>query len=248
MWEKELSLAIQAAKSAGNYLKKNLTRSVDSSDGKDIKLEADRVSEKMIIELLEAQSQYPILSEEVGELGSINSDAIRWIVDPIDGTFNYKRGLDLACVSIALWKNDNSPILGVVYRFDTDELYSGIVGEGAKLNGNPITVSKVETLGQAALASGFPVNRDYGSDSLNKFVNLIQSFKKIRMFGTAAISTTFVACGRVDVYVEEDIMLWDVAAGVALVLAAGGVVKIEQSTKNKWGRHVYCAANESLIL
>jgi myo-inositol-1(or 4)-monophosphatase len=78
------------------------------------------------------------------------------------------------------------------------------------------------------------------------FLDEIRRFKKVRMLGTAALMLAHVACGRVDAYAEDEIMLWDVAAGVALVKAAGGYVDVRPSTAMKWGRYVRCASHERI--
>ena len=150
-----------------------------------------------------------------------------WIIDPLDGSANYWKGMrELTCLSIALWK-DGKPVLGVIYRFEREELFSGIVGEGAWLNDEPIVTSATEQIQNAFLATGFPVKRSYDSASLENFVKQVQNFKKVRMLGAAAVMGAFVACGRVDAYMEEAIMLWDIAASAALVLAAGGVAEVK---------------------
>ena len=83
------------------------------------------------------------------------------------------------------------------------------------------------------MATGFPVKRDYSEGSLLSFVKQVRRFKKVRMLGAAALMSVFVACGRLDAYFEEDIMLWDVAAAMAIVKAAGGVVYYQARDDNK---------------
>lgn len=248
-YEKEYLLAIEIVKEVGKYLSSNFTKEkiVLSEDGKDIKLFADKEAEKFIINSLSRMSTYPILSEESGEIGDIQSEAPYWIIDPLDGTANYKKNIPICCISIAMWE-DNEPIFGVIYDFIYDNLYTGIIGKGATFNKTPIIVSKVRKKSQAILATGFPVSRDYSKGSLLKFLKTIQDFKKIRMIGSAALSLALIASGRLDSYYEEDIMIWDVAAGIAIVLAAGGIVKVNQSKKNKWARTVSAACNLSVLI
>ena len=224
MYEKELELAISAAKKAGEFLLLRKDIFVDSSEGKDIKLSSDKKSEKIIIDVLK-ETKIPILSEECGLINDSNTD-MKWIIDPLDGTANYWRGLDeLACVSVALWKG-NKPLLGVVYRFSIDELYYGVVGKGAWLNGTPIHTSDVSEVKNATLTTGIPIKFDF-KDDMEKLANNIRSFKKIRMLGTAAIMGVLVGCGKADVYIENGIMLWDIAGSAAIVEAAGGSSIIE---------------------
>lgn len=230
MKSKELELAIRAAKEAGDFLKKREGIHVDALKGKDIKLSSDKLSEKIIMDILE-ESEIPILSEEYGFKGE--EGKLCWIIDPLDGTINYFKGMDeLACVSVALWKEDR-PVLGVIYRFMKDELYYGEEGFGAYLNDVLIHPSDIKQTEDAVMATGFPVKRAYDTESLSQFVKQVQYFKKVRMLGAAAIMSTFVACGKLDAYFEDEIMLWDVAAGVAIVNAANGstVTKLLQDNK-----------------
>ena len=222
---KEYDLALEAVKTAGQFLEENYDPTVDSQIGKDIKLSSDRKSEAIIIEILK-ETGLPILSEEAGLIEGAEH-GLRWIVDPLDGSANYWKGLkELACTSVALWKG-YEPVLGAIYRFHTDELFSGIVGKGAWLNDKAIKTSKVDKTKDAIFATGFPVKRDYGEESLKKFVKQVQSFKKVRMLGAAAVMGSLVAAGKIDAYLEEQIMLWDIAASSAIVNAAGGYVEIE---------------------
>ena len=248
-WREEFDLAVKTAKRAGESLKGWQVEPVEvlSAAGRDLKVQADRESEQLILQALKANTPYPVLAEETGEHGAFESEAPIWIVDPLDGTLNFSRGIPLFCVSIALWQSEE-PILGVVYDVEHDELFSGMVGQGAWRNDEAISVSNVTHPGQAILATGFPVNRDFDASPLREFLAQVQVFKKIRLLGSAALSLAYLACGRVDAYAEEDIMLWDVAAGVALVGAAGGWVSVQDSARHKWARNVTCAAGTSVFV
>lgn len=225
-----LELAKKACVEAGAILKEQKFPEIDSMEGKDVKLAMDKISEGIIIDCL-TSSGISILTEESGfqkSSGKSLNNGQLWVVDPLDGTANYWKGMrELSCVSVALWEN-GQPILGVINRFDCDELFVGVAGEGAWLNNKPITTSATELVSQAVLATGFPLKRSYESGNLERSIKQIQNFKKIRMLGTAAVMGAFVACGRIDAYVEEEIMLWDIAASAALVLAAGGTVEIKE--------------------
>lgn len=242
MYESEYQLAKEAALRAGEFLECNYNPEVDSQIGKDIKLSSDKKSEAIIINILDSTG-IPILSEECGMVGTDAPSKV-WIVDPLDGTANYWKGMkELACVSIALWEN-GFPVLGVINRFHQGEVFSGIVGEGAWMNENPIHTSSVKNVTEAVLATGFPVKRDYTSDSLNGFVRQVQNFKKVRMLGAAAIMGAFVAAGRIDAYVEEQIMWWDIAASAAIVKAAGGNIDIRMLEEHQCICKLF--ANEAL--
>jgi myo-inositol-1(or 4)-monophosphatase len=220
--ESLLLLASEAAREAGRLLREDFSRNpgVRSNAGKDVKTSADVASEALIRRLLEATG-VQILGEESVEGPPINRAESFWVVDPLDGTFNFSRGFPLCCVSIA-YCEDLRPCLGVVYDFQSDILYTGLSGRGAFVNGSPIKVSVINDQGQAVLATGFPAGRSFEGAALRDFVRRIQEFKKIRMIGSAALSLAYVASGSFDAYFEESIWWWDVAAGLALVEAAGG--------------------------
>ncbi len=241
-WTAELALAADTARKAGAHLRALALKhkAVLSEVCRDIKLQADRDSEAIILEAL-SKSEYPVLAEESGEHGLTDDDAPFWVVDPLDGTLNFSRGLSICCTSIALC-HKNEALLGVVYDFNHDECFQGGEGAPAQCNDTPIHVSKVAQTGDAILATGFPVNRDFGNDAMNDFLGQLQQFKKVRLLGSAALSLANVSCGRVDAYAEDDIMFWDVAAGIALVQAAGGYVDMQPSDRLKWGKRVRCAA------
>jgi myo-inositol-1(or 4)-monophosphatase len=208
-----------------------------SDSGKDIKTEADKAAEAIVLKALQSTG-YAILSEESG-LSSTDKAFSNicdfslpiWIIDPLDGTFNFTRGFPMCCVSIALWQGLN-PVLGVIYDFVSDKMYSGSVDTGATCNGKAIQVSRVQSHNQAVLATGFPSSRDYSDVALEASIRNIQRFKKIRMIGSAASSLAHVSSGNVDAYMEDDIWLWDVAAGLALVKVAGGNITITKVKDN----------------
>ena len=126
-------------------------------------------------------------------------------------------------MSIALW-DGNTPVLGVVNRYHSNEMFEGMIGNGAFLNGEEIHTSSVKEMKDGVMATGFPLKRDYSSEGLSTFIRTVQQFKKTRMLGAAALMGAFVANGRTDAYTEDGIMLWDIAAASAIVSAAGGIV------------------------
>jgi len=224
-----LKIAKEIAIEAGKKItdQNSNARKVNVSEGKDVKVAGDLISESIILERLQDQSSLPILSEEKGKVGDFESEEFHWIVDPLDGSLNFSRGLPLCCISIALWRN-KTPLLGVIYDFNRDELFSGIVGQGAWLNEEAIRVSTVRERENAVLTTGFPIRTDFSKEGITTFTNDIQQYKKVRLLGSAALSLAYVACGRVDAYHEKNIMLWDVAGGCAIVEAAGGKVEIKE--------------------
>jgi myo-inositol-1(or 4)-monophosphatase len=245
-FETELALAVEAALAAGAHLHQTSADppEVLSSTRRDIKLQADRDSERIVLDALK-DSPHPVLAEESGEHGAWDAGDPFWVVDPLDGTMNYSRGLPACCVSIALCRGDE-PLLGVIHDFNRDETFTGVPGQGAWLNGESMRHSGLTDAREAILGTGFPVKRDYEEESLKRFVTFARQFKKVRMLGSAALMAAYVACGRTDAYIEDDIMLWDVAAGLALVKAVGGWVSVEPSPRGQWCRMVRCAATPHL--
>ena len=210
-------VAISACISAGKYLNDNKysTKEVLSEKGRDIKLKIDQETEKIIRSLLE-KTDIAIIGEEYG---GNTSEKKYWVIDPIDGTANYFRGLDNCCISIALVDGDDC-VLGVIYNFNNGQMYSAMKGKGAFLNDKKIKVSKIDEKSKASITTGFPASESIES-SMN-FLNGLVGWKKVRMFGSAALSCAYVASGKCDYYSEKGVYLWDFAAGICLVKEAGG--------------------------
>ncbi len=242
-----LEIAENAARATGAILRAGGNRSVSLNSETDVKLAADADSEKLIRERLEATG-LPVIGEELGGDPALydSSDKLYWVVDPLDGTFNYQRGQPLTCVSIGLMRG-NVPVLGVIYNFNADEMFSGLVGDGVFLNGKKLVPEWATEISQACLMTGFPALADKSPEALAPFIAEVGMFKKIRMIGTAALAVAYVAVGRADVYSEKGTNLWDVAAGMALVKAAGGFIKIEPTGKRALNFNLRCAARKEWL-
>ncbi len=210
-------LAVNAAMQAGDFLNKSKLekKEVYKEEGRDIKLIIDQDAEKLIRSSLQI-TNISILGEEYG---GIVSKEKYWVIDPLDGTANYFRGLDECCISIALMEGDVA-LIGVIYNFNTDEIFHASSGNGAFLNEKEIRVSDISDVSKASLFTGFPASESIESQSL--FLKNLAVWKKIRMFGSAALSCAYVASGKGDYYAEKGVYLWDFAAGICLVEEAGG--------------------------
>lgn len=221
-------VCIKTALEAGvllNHASKK-AQQIKFQDEKDIKLKADEDTEVLIRESLTLHSNTPIIGEEKGgDPSLLQSDVLYWVVDPLDGTYNFLRNQPATCVSIGLMRG-TTHILGVVYDFISDNMYVGGVHSPMSCNGRVIQPKWSEDLSKSCLMTGFPAGRDYSQSSLEAFIKDIQRFKKIRMIGSAALALAYVSMGYADAYYEEGIRLWDVAAGAALVESAGGHVSI----------------------
>lgn len=234
-WKALLETAETAARDAGGILREGASslREVEFQDKRDVKLRGDRESEDLIRERLAARWNFPVYGEEKGGDATLRDRyEPYWVVDPLDGTYNYLRGSALCAVSIGLMRGE-TPLLGVIYDFNADRCYSGIVADGFRLNGRPVTPHWETRIEQAALATGFPSGMDRSPARMEAFVTRIAPFKKVRMVGSAALALAYVAGGIYDVYYEEAIRLWDVAAGLALVQAAGGTIRMKPSPTGK---------------
>lgn len=258
-----LDTAITAARAAGGMMRRNLreTKKINEATQHDIKLELDvRCQKRIERELRRAFPEIPILGEE-GILGNPNA-AVRWVVDPIDGTVNFSYGIPHACVSIALQVRvangtkaskgrkkaavveEFQSVVGVVYDPFTDELWTAIRGQRSQLNGRPIHVSTRKNLNEAIVALGFAKQRLTLNKMLPTFNGLIHRVRKIRIMGAAALSLVYVGTGRMDAYLEYSLRLWDIAAGGLIIECAGG--KFRQKSLGKDYAYEILATNAHL--
>ena len=220
-----LEIAKSAALDGGNYLLANQGEDLEVllNEGRDIKLQLDTDTENLIKKTLRSKSSFSILGEETGLSGDLGE--FYWVIDPLDGTSNFLRGIPISCVSIALMRNLN-PILGVIYDFNHDDLYFGHQESRAFLNQREICVSNYSLKNESTLVTGIPAKQHYSDEEFKNMIDDFQNWKKIRMIGSAAMASIYVAAGKAETYKENGIFLWDIAAGAAIVNAAGGVASI----------------------
>ncbi|MEM8955230.1 MAG: inositol monophosphatase family protein [Verrucomicrobiota bacterium] len=219
-----LETAKEAARAAGAMQRENFEADLDVNEftRHDIKLELDvRCQELITDKILAAFPDHAIYGEE-GMAGNQESE-FQWIVDPIDGTVNFFYGIPHFCVSIAMRRGDELRV-GVIYDPMMDELYEVERGGRPMRNGKEIGVSKRGKMGDAVVTVGFSKTEEGMKRGMAKFERYATRVRKTRMMGSAALGMAYVACGRLDGYVEEQISLWDIAAGQLLVEAAGGKV------------------------
>ncbi len=225
---KLLKFAEEAALKAGKRLSKIVDKHVNSDANNDVKLQEDVESEIFIRNILSETGIEVVGEEKGGDASLISRTEPYWVVDPIDGTFNFLRGIPNVCVSIGLMCG-MKPIVGAIYDFCKDELFSGGKEFGIFLNGKKVMPNWAKTIDQAVVMTGFPSITDYSEKNMRLFIKRMQTFKKVRMCGSAAIACSWVATGRADCYDERGINLWDIAAGLALIEGAGGVWKCESA-------------------
>ena len=217
-----LAIAIKAARRAQNVFQPNTAfhPHVVAKSDREIKVNLDYSLEAEILQELRERSDLPILSEESDH---VREDGLWWIVDPLDGSLNWLRNIPFFSISIGLYRGIE-PILGIVLDLVRDELYYGGKGLGAWLNDSPIRVSEINKKREAVLCTGFPSAYEFRPNREQTVESIYSEYLKVRMLGSAAMSLAYVARGSIDVYWEDHIKLWDVAAGIALVQAAGGSV------------------------
>ena len=234
--------AEHAARAAGDLLRSAFSqpRRVNSAEAHDIKLAIDVETQDLITRLLLGEfTQHSLYGEEgvVGDQGSEH----QWVVDPLDGTVNFFYGIPHFCVSIALrWKNEI--IVGVIYDPIRDELWAGQKGEAPKLNGQPFHVSDRADLAECVVSVGLSKTGQTIADALPHLQDMARRARKCRLLGSAALDMAYVACGRLDAYIEQGISLWDIAAGWILVETAGGMVDMRPRTDIK-DRYAVVASN-----
>ncbi|SHF49095.1 myo-inositol-1(or 4)-monophosphatase [Fodinibius roseus] len=223
----ELNVARKAADAAAEIIREFQSASSFSVSYKgknDIVTDADLKSEQQILSII--QKEFPedrILAEESSEDITLPEGRI-WLIDPIDGTTNFAHGFPVYCVSIALWEH-RQPKMGLVLEVSRNERFSALAGSGAYLNGNPISVSRLEDSQNALVGTGFPYNDLSLVDNYLKFFRmLIHQIQGVRRAGAAAYDLCCVACGRFDGFYEYSLNPWDVGAASLIVREAGGEV------------------------
>jgi len=186
----------------------------------DLVTEADRASERLVVERL--RSHFPthnVVAEEGG--GHQSASEYRWFVDPLDGTTNFAHGFPMFNVTLGL-ERSGEMIAGVVYDPVRQEMFTAERGGGAYLNNRRIRVSSTRQLGDSLASTGFPSRKRHHNVNIHFYYQLAMASHGVRRTGSAAIDLAYVACGRLDFFWEFGLKPWDMAAGTLLVSEAGG--------------------------
>ncbi len=223
-----LNIAVRAARVAGSLIVRGFENRDDlvkqAKGANDYVTQIDKDAEMAIIhKIKQSYPEHSFLGEESGETAGESAE-FQWIIDPLDGTTNFIKGIPHFAVSIALLHKGRLD-QGVVFDPIRGELFTASRGQGAQLNGYRIRASKARDLSETVLATGLPFkNKTQYADyaiSLNK---IFHDCGDIRRAGSAALDLAYVAAGRHDGYWERGIKPWDIAAGELLVREAGGLV------------------------
>lgn len=228
-----LGIAVEIARAAGALLRRVPEQELAierKSSQLDLVTAYDRAAEALIVEQLQAAfPDHAIMAEESGQVEE-GSGRYTWYIDPLDGTTNFAHGFPVYCVSLALYEGQ-LPLVGVIYDPTRDECFGAVAGEGAWLasaGGTAvIRVSREMVLGSSLLATGYPYDVHSSEvDNIAETAAFLKRARGLRRAGAAALDLAYVAAGRLDGYWEYKLNSWDVAAGVLLVLEAGGEVTL----------------------
>ena len=228
-----LEQAESIAREAGGLLREFYKRGVRTEYKGDVDLvtEADRASEKLIVERLRAAfPEHGVYGEE-GTRSGLDAE-YRWYVDPLDGTTNFAHGFPAFCVVLGCEQraaglkvdDDGVMVAGVIYDPLRDEMFAAAKGEGATLNGEAIRVSKAKLLQESLIATGFPSKKRHESPNVHFYQEFTLRSHGVRRVGSAALDLAYVACGRLEGFWEFGLNPWDTSAGYLLVEEAGGAI------------------------
>ncbi|HKW97699.1 MAG TPA: inositol monophosphatase family protein [Bryobacteraceae bacterium] len=217
-----LETAADIAREAGALLATMFERrvAIETKGEFDLVTEADRASERLVVERLSTHfPSHAIVAEEGG--GHESASGFRWYVDPLDGTTNFAHGFPMFNVTMAL-EAQGELIAGVIFDPIRNELFTAERGSGAYLNHRRIRVSQAKRLEESLLATGFPSRKRHLNLNIHFYHQVAMMTHGVRRCGSAAIDLAYVACGRLDGFWEFGLNPWDMAAGRLIVAEAGG--------------------------
>ena len=205
---------------------------VSSKGPGDFVTSADKRTEKILIEELQkAHPDYGIVTEETGIINKTNTKN-RWVIDPIDGTFNFMNGVPQFAISVG-YEEENEIKCGVIFNPILNEMFCAEKGNGAYLNNSRIRVSKKNKINEALIVTGGPKGASKIKDKIfSEYISVSNNVSNVRKFGSAALDVAYVACGRFDGYWQRELNYWDIAAGIIILKEAGGYVDFFDEDEN----------------
>ncbi|AHM75366.1 inositol-1-monophosphatase [Yersinia hibernica] len=246
-----LTIAIRAARKAGNLIAKNYETpdAVEASQkgSNDFVTNVDRDSESLIVDVIrKSYPKHTIIGEECGHLVGEDDD-IQWVIDPLDGTTNFIKRLPHFAVSIAVRIKGRTEV-AVVYDPMRNELFTATRGQGAQLNGYRLRGTNAKELDGTILATGFPFKAKQHAPAYIRVVGkLFEQCADFRRTGSAALDLAYVAAGRVDGFFEIGLKPWDFAGGELLVRESGGIVTDFAGGHNHFSSGNIVAGNPRIV-
>ncbi len=234
--------ALPVVKEAGMFVAENRRQipwgEIEKKGDRDFVTSIDKKSERLLVKGLSAilpEAGF-FTEEKTVEQGD---SSLRWVVDPIDGTTNFIHRTPVTAVSVALMDGDDL-LIGIVYEVTLDELFYSWKDAGTSFcNSEEIHVSDCSEFRKALVATGFPYQREGRLPAILETAGyFLEHCQDIRRFGSAATDLCYVACGRMDIYYESYLQLWDVAAGILIVRNAGGTVVDFSGSEHLTGQQV----------
>lgn len=219
-----LDIALAVAREAGAIARDRFHSAKEVSLKEDASLvtDVDVQSERHVRDALAGEfPEIGFLGEELGLSGS--PDGIRWILDPLDGTRNYVAGLPHFAVSMAL-ADGPDVLLGVTYDPMRDEMFHALKGQGAYLNGVPISISRRTSVSECLLGLDIGGINPRSLSALKLVESLWPNMQSVRVMGSATLALAYAASGRLDIFFHQAMGPWDVAAGMLLVRESGGAL------------------------
>ena len=232
----QINLITKACMKASRYLIRDFGEienlQVSSKGPGDFVTSADKRTEKILVEELQkAHPDYGIITEETGVINKSNTKN-RWIIDPIDGTFNFMNGIPQFAISIG-YEEENEIKCGVIFNPISNEMFCAEKGGGAYLNNARIRVSNKSKIKDALIVTGGPKGESKIKDKIfSEYINVSNNVANVRKFGSAALDVAYVACGRFDGYWQRELNYWDIAAGIIILKEAGGFIDFFEEDKN----------------
>lgn len=245
-WPKHARFAAETALSVGNAIVVENVGIVTQKKGRaNFATAADHAAEEAIIAAIRTHDPgAPILAEESAAIDVGKAERL-WVVDPLDGTLNFSRGLPFYCVAIG-YVEDGKVRAGAVHAPRTRETFAASEGAGATMNGLPIRVTTTKSAGEAfAVTSlGFGSARKRGS----RFVALNATCARLRILGAAALEIAYLASGRIDLFVHEFLSPWDIAGAQVIAREAGAaVVSLKTGADAAWNEKAVIIGNPALV-
>ncbi len=242
--------ACEAAKAAGDVALLGFRGSLDirSKGGTDIVTQYDEEAERAALAVLQGHfPDHAYLAEESGKSsGTGDEHSLIWMVDPIDGTHNYANQLPFWCVSVAVTSPEGDVLACAVYDPLHEELFTATQGGGATLNGSPIHCSTKAALEMAIVAYDIGHDDQISTQMVELVARVQPRVGKVRHLGSAALSLTYVAAGRLEAYYHLSLQPWDIAAALLLVQEAGGRVTDWKGTPRRAGKGSVIASGVNL--